>query len=263
MIVVVSIVEKSGELMVQEKREGYVSCDACPWRQSDIFKPLSLPDIAAINGYKKDHIKVPAGRTLVRRDTKQSIFYTLFQGWAYRYATVNGGRQIFNFCLPGDLIAVQAPLIGRVPYTVQTLTDASLCVFDCDGIETMFEQHPRIGIEIARLAASEAALMEIHLSTIGRRSAESRVAYLLAELYIRLRQRKLTSDNTCMLPLTQEHLADALGLSTVHVSRMLRVLSDDGLARLDRGHLTILDLAGLSQRAEVDGELDFLQPSLL
>ena len=113
----------------------------------------------------------------------------------------------------------------------------------------MFERHPRLGIEIARLAASEAALMEIHLSTIGRRSAESRVAYLLAELYTRLRQRKLTTDNTCVLPLTQEHLADALGLSTVHVSRMLRVLSDDGLARLDRGHLTILDLTGLIQRA--------------
>jgi CRP-like cAMP-binding protein len=249
--------------MVLAKREGYVSCDACPWRQADIFKPASTPELAAIGAFKKDHIKVPAGRTLVRRDTKQSTFYTLFQGWAYRYATVNGGRQIFHFCLPGDLIAVQAPLTGRVPYTVQTLTDASLCAFDCDGLEAMFENHPRLGLEIARMAAFESALMEVHLSTIGRRSAESRVAYLLAELYTRLRQRKLTTDNTCMLPLTQEHLADALGLSTVHVSRMLRVLSDDNLARLDRGHLTILDLTGLCHRAEIDGELDFPQPSLL
>jgi CRP-like cAMP-binding protein len=136
-------------------------------------------------------------------------------------------------------------------------------VFECDGLETLFERHPRLGLEIARMTASDAALMEIHLSTIGRRSAESRVAYLLAELYTRLRQRKMTTDNTCVLPLTQEHLADALGLSTVHVSRMLRVLNDDGLARLDRGHLTILDLTGLSHRAEVAGELDFLQPSLL
>jgi CRP/FNR family transcriptional regulator len=249
--------------MVQDKREGYVSCDACPWRQADIFKPLSPPDVIALNGYKKDHIRVPAGRTLIRRDAKQSTFFTLFQGWAYRYATINGGRQIFNFCLPGDLIGVQIPLTGRVPYTVQTLTDASLCAFESDDVEGMFERHPRLGMEMARLAASEAALMEIHLSTVGRRSAESRVAYLLAELYTRLRQRKLTTDNTCVLPLTQEHLADALGLSTVHVSRMLRVLSDDGLARLDRGHLTILDLTGLTHRAEIDGELDFPQPALL
>jgi CRP-like cAMP-binding protein len=251
------------ESMAQDKRGGYVSCDACPWRQGDIFKLVSPSDIAAINGFKRDHINVPAGRTLIRRDTKQSTFYTLFQGWAYRYATVNGGRQIFHFCLPGDLVGVQAPLTGRVPYTVQTLTDASLCVFECDGLELLFERHPNLAFEVARMAASEAALMEIHLSTIGRRSAESRVAYLLAELYTRLRQRKLTIDNTCMLPLTQEHLADALGLSTVHVSRMLRVLNDDGLARLDRGHLTILDLTGLSHRAEIDGELDFPQPSLL
>jgi len=248
--------------MVQAKREGYVSCDACPWRQADIFKPVSPSDIAAINGFKKGHINVPAGRTLIRRDTKQPTFYTLFQGWAYRYATVNGARQIFHFCLPGDLVAVQAPLTGRVPYTVQTLTDASLCVFECEGLEALFEHHPRLSLEIARMVAMEAALMETHLSTIGRRSAESRVAYLLAELYTRLRQRKMTADNTCVLPLTQEHLADALGLSTVHVSRMLRVLSDDGLARLDRGHLTILDLTGLCHRAEIDGELDFPQPSL-
>lgn len=249
--------------MERDTHGGYVSCDACPWRQGDIFTAISPADIAAITRFKKDHINVPAGRTLVRRDARQAAFYTLFRGWAYRYATVNGGRQIFNFCLPGDLVAIQAPLTGRVPYSVQTLTDASLCVFECDALETLFEQHPRIGLQIARLAAAEAALMEVHLATIGRRSAESRVAYLLAELYTRLRQRKMTDQNTCVLPLTQEHLADALGLSTVHVSRMLRVLSDDGLARLDRGRLTILDLAGLGDRAEINGELEWATPWLL
>lgn len=249
--------------MEQDRRDGYIGCDTCPWRQSDVFKPMSPSDLAAIRRLKKDHINVPAGRTLVRRDAKQPIFYTLFKGWAYRYATVNGGRQIFNFYLPGDLVAVQAPLTGRVPYTVQTLTDTSLCVFECDGIESLFEAHPRLALEISRMAASEAALMETHLATIGRRSAESRVAYLLAELYTRLQQRHMIEGNTCILPLTQEHLADALGLSTVHVSRMLRVLSDDGLARLDRGRLTILDLSGLIDRAEIDGELEFAQPALL
>lgn len=249
--------------MLQEKHGGYVSCDTCPWRRSGIFQAVSAADIAAINKFKKDHIHVPAGRTLIRRETKQSTFYTLFEGWAFRYATVNGGRQIFHFCLAGDLVAVQAPLTGRVPYTVQTLTDASLCVFDGDELPEFFARHPSLGLEIARMAASEAALMEIHLATIGRRSAESRVAYMLAELFTRLRQRKMTTDNTCVLPLTQEHLADALGLSTVHVSRMLKVLNDDGLARLDRGQLTIFDLTGLCHRAEINGDLDFGQPALL
>ena len=250
-------------LKLLASRDGDVSCDACPWRRSDIFKASSPAEIAAIGAFKKAHMTVPAGRTLVRRDTRQATFFTLFEGWAYRYATVNGGRQIFHFCLPGDLIAVQAPLTGRVPYTVQTLTEASLCVFECNSLESMFERHPRLGLEMARMAASEAALMEIHLSTIGRRSAESRVAYLLVELFTRLRQRRMTTDNTCTLPLTQEHVADALGLSTVHVSRMLRVLHDDGLARLDRGHLTVMNLPGLYDRAELDGELDLPQPSLI
>jgi CRP/FNR family transcriptional regulator len=104
--------------------------------------------------------------------------------------------------------------------------------------------------------------MEVHLATVGRRSAEARVAYILAELYTRLRNRDMVKENTCVLPLTQEHLADALGLSTVHVSRMLRVLSDDRLAKLDRGRLTILDFAGLCDRAQIEGELAFAQPPL-
>src|SRR5690606_5743185 len=139
----------------------------------------------------------------------------------------------------------------------------TLCVFDGDGLERLFLEHPRLGFEIARMVACEAALMEVHLATVGRRNAEARVAYLLTELYTRLRDRRMVEGNVCMLPLTQEHLADALGLSTVHVSRMLRAISDDGLARLDRGRLTILDLAGLRHRAEIDSELDFGRPSLL
>lgn len=249
--------------MLQDRRSGYVACDACPWRRSDTFKAISPTDLAAVQEFKRDHITVPAGRTIIRREMKPTAFYTLFEGWAFRFATVNGGRQIFHFCLPGDLIAVQAPLTGRVPYTVQTLTDATLCSFACDAVESLFERHPRLGLEIARMVAADAALMEIHLATIGRRSAESRVAYLLAELYTRLRQRRMCTDNTCVLPLTQEHLADALGLSTVHVSRMLRILSDDGLARLDRGQLTIFDFNGLCHRAELNGELDFAKPPLL
>ena len=248
---------------MQEIREGYVPCDACPWRQRGIFKTLPDSEIAAISRFKKDHIHVPAGRTLVRRDARQPTFYTLFQGWAYRYAAIDGGRQIFHFYLPGDLVAIQAPLTGRVPYSVQTLTDASLCVFDCGGIEPLFESFPKLGLEIARILAHEAAMTETHLATVGRRSAEARVAYLLAELYARLRQRQMVGDNTCTLPLTQEHLADALGLSTVHVSRMLRVLSDDNLARLDRGRLTIVDFTALCDRAEIDGELTYAQPLLL
>lgn len=247
---------------MEEMGGEYVRCDACLWRQSGMFKSLSDEDVAAIGRFKKDHIQVPAGRTLVRRESKQPMFYTLFQGWAFRYASIDGGRQIFHFCLPGDLVAIQAPLMGRVAYSVQTLTDASLCVFDCGELESLFEKQPRLGLEIARILASELSLMEQHLATVGRRSAEARVAYLLAELFTRLRQRQMTADNTCMLPLTQEHLADALGLSTVHVSRMLRVLSDDGLAKLERGRLTILDFAALCDRAEIDGAMAIAVPPL-
>ncbi|HEX2115435.1 MAG TPA: hypothetical protein VHM01_13600, partial [Alphaproteobacteria bacterium] len=89
---------------MQDTRGGSVSGDTDPWRQSGIFKTASAADIAAIGRFKKDDLHVPAGRTLIRRDAKQTAFYTLFQGWAYRFTAIDGGRQIFHFCLPGDLV---------------------------------------------------------------------------------------------------------------------------------------------------------------
>jgi CRP/FNR family transcriptional regulator len=248
--------------MLDDKRGGFVPCEECFWRRTSMFVPIGGSDLAALKAFKKDHVHVPAGRTLIRRDSKPAVFYTLYDGWAFQYMTVNAGRQILHFCLPGDLVALQVPFYGRAPYNVQTLTDASLCVFETDKVERLFEAHPRLGYALARIAATEAALMDAHLATIGRRNAEARVAYLLCELYSRLKHRRMARENSCVLPLTQEHIADALGLSTVHVSRMLKAIYDDGLARLDRGQLTIYDFAGLCTRAELNTELDIPKPSL-
>jgi len=250
------------DVMLDDRRGEFVPCEECLWRRANMFKPMNAGDIAALKAFKKDHIYVPAGRTLIRRDTKPAVFYTLYDGWAFQYMTVNAGRQITRFCLPGDVVALQVPLYGRAPYNVQTLTDASLCVFEADRIEELFQAHPRLGYELTRIVATEAALADMHLATIGRRNAEARVAYLLCELHTRLKHRRMARENGCVLPLTQEHIADALGLSTVHVSRMLKSIHDDGLARFDRGQLTIHDFAGLCTRAEINSELDIPKPSL-
>lgn len=240
-----------------------VACHECPWRQSAVFNAIAADDLAAIGAAKKTHLTLGPGRTVVRRGPAPVQVFTLFSGWAFRYAMVNGGRQILTFCLPGDLIAAQARLTGGLPYSVQTLTEAAFCVFDAEEVERLAVRHPRVGLEIARIVAAEAALMEVHVASIGRRSGEARVAYLIAELYVRMRQRRMTDGLRCRVPLTQEHVADALGLSNVHVSRMLKAIADSGVARLDRGELTIFDLDGLKRRAEITTEIDFPRPSLL
>jgi len=249
--------------MSQNKRGQYVPCENCPWRRSGVFRPIPPAALVALGRFKKNHIHVPARRTLVRPSGQHSVFYTLFDGWAFGYANVNGNRQILHFYVPGDVIGVQIPLLGAVTCTVQTLTDASLCVFACDKVEALFETQPRLGLEIARIAAAESMLIRMRLAAIGRREAVARVAYLLAELHARLKQRRLWQGDGCVLPLTQEHFADALGLSTVHISRMFKVLGDDGIARFERGRLTILDLQALHERAELDGGFGLAEPSLL
>lgn len=233
----------------------FVACRACPWRANGAFLPWPRDEVLALERFKRDHITVRAGRSIARA-ARNSDFCTVFSGWAFRYALVNGGRQILNFCLPGDLIGVQAPLLGSASASSQALTDVELCVFHSADFDRMMAEAPFIAAELARIAAAQATAAERRLASVGRRTAEARIAHLLLDFYERLQALGMAGDGVCILPLTLEHLADALGLSHVHVSRMLKVLNEDGLARFERGELTVLDMKRLRLRAHVEHEPD-------
>lgn len=225
-------------------------CTACPLRRRKVFKPVSSGQLVWLQQRKVGQRRRDAGESIIEAGSASDRIYTLLDGWAFRYSTLpDGRRQILNFLLPGDLVGLQAELTQASPHGVEALTTVSLCAFRHDTVPRLFRDHADMALDLTWLAAHSERLGDEVLLTVGRRNAIERVATLLVHLYKRACSVGLEEDGTIIFPLTQIHLADALGLSTVHVNRVLQRLRRDGLVRLAKGRLGVGDLKALRRVA--------------
>jgi CRP-like cAMP-binding protein len=183
-------------------------------------------------------------------------YETLFvnhDGWLLRYKILhNGDRQILDFILPGQIFGLQACLFKTSLYSVATITEASLSSIPLDAIDRVFERTPTLAKALFWSALCESAIVAEHLIDTGRRSAYERVSHLLLELFVRLKLTGLTDNMSFDMPLTQELIGGALGLTTVHVNRTFRSLREDKLISVDGKCVTILDFDALSLLSDFD-----------
>ena len=233
-------------------------CSECPLRRNPLFLPVSTDELALVQLLKQREHRLPANATLIREGQIDGPLYTLFDGWAFRYKTLSDGRrQILNFLLAGDFIGVQQNMAedASAAHGVDTLTDATFCVFPRSALWDMHRQMPELGFHVTWLTAHEESVVDDNLLSIGRRSAQERVATLMILLY--KRAAALQGDagvDGVAFPLKQQHIADALGLSLVHTHRTLRALERRGLHRLANGRLYLRDVAALERMAELYGD---------
>jgi CRP-like cAMP-binding protein len=151
-----------------------------------------------------------------------------------------------DFILPGQIFGLQACIFGRSLYSVATVIDTSLSAIPFGMMDTVFEQNPKVSKALFWSAVCEGAILGEHLTDAARRSAYERVSHLLLEVFTRLHAVGLTTGMTFLMPLTQELIGDALGLTTVHVNRTFRSLRADKLIAIDGQFVTILDFEALS-----------------
>jgi CRP-like cAMP-binding protein len=234
----------------------FVACTACPLRALPLFTPQSDAEVGLIESLKREQIVLPADRAVIHEGQSDAALYTLFSGWAFRFKTLSDGRrQILNFLLPGDFIGVQQKMGDATAHGVQALTDVALCVFRRDALWELHRQAPTLGFSVTWLTAHEESLVDDNLLSVGRRSAEERIATLLIVLYKRV-AALLPSVGTegVPFPLTQQHIADSLGLSLVHTNKTLRKLEARGLHRIEDGYLRLLDVKALARLADLYGD---------
>jgi CRP-like cAMP-binding protein len=189
--------------------------------------------------------------TVVRRegDAARDLFIVR-KGWLYSSALLgNGSRQIMRLHFAGDVLGMSGIAFGTAADSIVAVTDASLCQFDKDKLSLLFVQHPRLAALIFTLTVAERVSMADRLASIGRTSARARVASLLCEIVARLRVMEGAELDRVHLPLTQEDIGDATGLTAVHVNRMMRGLVDDRLIERDGNRVRILDEARLTEEA--------------
>ena len=226
-------------------------CKDCRLRTLDAFKPVTPQELLFIQDYRSGAGFAPAGTSIISEQNPNGKLFTLYAGWAFRYKTLSDGRrQILNFLLPGDLIGLQQEFADGASHGVEALTDTSLCVFPRDGLWDLFRNFPSLGYDVTWLAAREEGMVDENLLTNGRRNAAERVAMLLIHLYRRVERLGLAVDGSIEFPITQQHIADALGLSLVHTNKTLRRLAQLRLHELRDGRLRLLNPRALHQLAD-------------
>ena len=201
--------------------------------------------------------RVGAGRALVREGDRPAECQLILQGFAYRHRTLDDGqRQIMSFEIPGDLCDLHGFLLGRADHAVATLTPCTVATLPHAVLADWLQARPAVARALWRGTLVDAAVSQAWVLNIGRRAARGRIAHMLCEVLRRLQAVGLAEGGTLPIPLAA--IADALGLSVVHVNRTLRRLHGEGLVTADDGQVTVDDLPGLQAAGEFDPAYLFL-----
>jgi CRP-like cAMP-binding protein len=230
----------SGPFMAQMKpfSPPRIPCNLCPLRRRENFRDFTQDELSFVSSFKIGELAADPGATIIVEGEMHPQLYTVMAGWGFRYKILEDGRrQILNYILPGDLVGLQGNLMREMLHSVEALTRMTLCIFERDRLTSLFRKHPSLGYDLTWIASREESMLDEHLLSIGRRTALERAAYLLAFLDHRAHVTGIfNEEGPKILPLTQQHVADTLGLSLVHTNKTLRRLSDAHVLRwLDRG----------------------------
>lgn len=229
----------------------YVRCHDCPLRAKAAFRSNTDQEVGFIEKMKKDHLTLRAGTEFIRPEQDGGEIFTVFAGWAFRYKELSDGRrQILNFLLPGDLVGLQSSLFETSHYGAVALTDVQLCMIPRRRFLAMFEAMPELAYDVTWLSARSEAMVDENLLTAGRRGAAERIAALIASLYKRAETLGMVENGALDLPLTQQHIADALGLSLVHTNKTMARLKAQGMFSFSEGRVLVPNLRQVARFAQ-------------
>lgn len=194
---------------------------------------------------------IRASVDLVREGEHTDQFHILIDGWACRYKITRAGtRQIVAALLPGDAANLDSFLFDRLDYGVRALTPAKVLTISRDRLLALADKHVGIAKTLAWLGLVENAILSQWVLCLGRQSAQQRLAHLLCEISARLGVDEDAMESRFELPLTQEQIADALGLTAVHVNRTIQQLRAEGLIERSGRGVTIADMDALRRIGE-------------
>lgn len=223
-------------------------------RKLSTFLPLAASELSALAEIQSPPISVKRGRQLTREGQTGHRVFVLHAGWACSYKLLpNGGRQIISFPVPGDCVGLRSVLLRTADHSFSALTDAVVSSLDGDRMLKCIIEFPRLGAALFWAASRDEAMVVEHLVSVGRRNAIQRAAHFFMELAERLSLVGLATEAEFKCPLSQYVLADALGLTAIHVNRVLRQLRERELLTLRSGRVHIHDLKQLRQLAGFEG----------
>jgi CRP/FNR family transcriptional regulator, anaerobic regulatory protein len=201
-----------------------------------------------MEGFKLGEAVFEATETILEEGSNGPFLFTILSGWAMRTRTLeNGRRQVLNFLLPGDLIGLQAAIMGRMQHSVEALTPLVACALPRQKFWELFRSQEGLAHDIAWLSELEKASLDDLLVTTGQRSVAERICLLLLLLIDRAKIAGLATGDTIDLPFGQDVLADTIGVSLVHTNKTLAKLKRIQLFSWSGRNLRILDRSRMEQ----------------
>lgn len=211
---------------------------------------LSDDEQETLGGFEDEDRLYRRGSVVIREHDPAREMFVVRSGWLHSSIVLgNGSRQIMHFHFAGDLVGLPLLVFPESPETVTAVTDVTLRPFTRDRLAGLITARPRLGALLLALTVAGRVSLSDRLASIGRTPARARVAALLCEIYTRLRAPGAPPGGPIALPLTQEEIGDATGLTAVHVNRMMRTLVEDGIIARTGSQLIVRDEARLRAEA--------------
>lgn len=217
------------------------------------FAKLSDSEAAAIARATEAPRPYAAKQDLIREGDQPGPVFVVLEGWACRYKILpNGLRQITAFLMPGDCCDLHVGMLQEMDHGIQAVTAAEIATISRPDMDALLQANPGIARAMYISQLVDEGTLRSWIVSMGRRSSVERVAHLMCELYLRAKTVGEIKADTVTLPLSQVILADALGMTPVHINRTLRTLRDAGALDLQRRSLLITDATKLVQIAGFD-----------
>lgn len=217
------------------------------------FVALSGKELAVLDRLHERRRSFVAGHDLVQQGETPQSAYVLLSGWVCSYKIQPGGsRQIIDFQIPGDFLGLRSILLRTSDHSFEPMTDIEAAEVSTSDLLVAFAKAPRLAAAVLWAASRDEAMVVEHLVGIGRREANARMAHFLLEMGSRLALVGMGSKEGYICPLTQYHIADTIGLTAVHVNRVLRQLRERGLVTFRDGKVTFENYDRLVDLAEFD-----------
>ena len=222
-------------------------------RKLELWNPLADDDRKALLALPFTERVLSAGQYIVWEGDKPQHSCVLNSGFAYRHkAAGSGGRQILSIHVKGDIVDLQNSLLGVADHNVQMLSDGRIALLPVEAMREIAFTRPSVGMSMWYETLVEGSIFREWVLNIGRRNARTRIANLLCEFALRLEVAELGKLTSYTLPITQDQLADAVALTSVHVNRTLMKLQADGLIKRTKREITIDDWTELAKAGDFE-----------
>ncbi len=235
------------------KPEPHTHCSECPVRRLAWFEPGGNEAAGRRERLRSAQYVAPAGQILFQEGDVHRRAYTLFEGWVIRYKLLkNGQRQVLSVALPGDFIGYRSDFSAPMDYSAVAATPVTLCAFNERHIEELMRGDPDLTRKLIQIQCHQAQECRLRLSYVGQAPAIQRFAMFLCELISRLAQRGIDTRQPIEIPLNREDIADAIGVTSVHLSRISADLRKRGIVDCRYNRLVPADLEALHRLAYGD-----------